>query len=199
MDSRPRVNRVLTRNPRSILTAKRIGIFMMLSRLLTVFTLVVFSALAVPNSPDAAELQQPEGRPILVISGNISATNSDEGAAFDLAMLEALGMESFQTMTPWYDEPVIFEGVPMTVLMDAVGADGETILAVALNDYSSEVPISDFAEHGTLLALKRNGEYMPIRDKGPIFIVYPYDSDDRLHNQIYYARSAWQVHKIIVR
>jgi len=172
---------------------------MMLSRFLAGFALAAFSILAVPEIPDAAELGQPEGRPVLIVSGNISVTNSDEGAAFDIAMLEALGTESFETMTPWYDEPVTFEGVPMTALMEAVGADGETILAVALNDYSSEVPISDFAEHGTILALKRDGEYMPIRDKGPIFIVYPYDRDEKLQNQIYYARSAWQVHKIVVK
>lgn len=171
----------------------------MLSRFLAGFALAAFSILAVPDAPDAAELEQPEGRPVLVISGNISVTNSDEGAVFDIEMLEALGMESFETMTPWYDKPVTFDGVPMTALMDAVGADGDIILAIALNDYSSEVPISDFAEHGTLLALKRDGEYMPVRDKGPLFIVYPYDWDQKLQNQIYYARSAWQVHKIVVK
>ncbi|MDU1358477.1 MAG: oxidoreductase, partial [Citrobacter freundii] len=36
-------------------------------------------------------------------------------------------------------------------------------------------------------------KYMRIRDKGPLFIVYPYDSMPELNNQIYYSRSAWQV------
>ena len=39
---------------------------------------------------------------------------------------------------------------------------------------------------------------MRIRDKGPLFIVYPYDSSAGLQNQIYYSRSAWQVSKMII-
>ncbi|EPL7927674.1 TPA: oxidoreductase, partial [Klebsiella pneumoniae] len=49
-----------------------------------------------------------------------------------------------------------------------------------------------------IMALKMNGQYMRIRDKGPLFIVYPYDSSAELQNQIYYSRSAWQVSKMII-
>ena len=87
-------------------------------------------------------------------------------------------------MTPWYDDAVTFEGVPLDELMDAVGARGDTVLAIALNDYTAEVLISDFEDHGAILAIKRDGEYMTVRAKGPLFIVYPYDSDEALHNQV---------------
>lgn len=147
----------------------------------------------------AQQLPDPEGDPILTISGKVTVTNQGDTAVFDREMLEALGTRSFTTMTPWYDDPVTFEGVPLADLMETVGATGDTILAVALNDYTSEIPIADFEAHGTILALKRNGEYMPVHDKGPLFVVYPYDSDDSLKNQIYYARSAWQVYQMIVR
>jgi hypothetical protein len=50
-----------------------------------------------------------------------------------------------------------------------------------------------------ILAIKRNGEYMSVRDKGPLFVIYPYDSSPDLKSQTYYARSAWQVAKIDVR
>jgi hypothetical protein len=83
--------------------------------------------------------------------------------------------------------------------MSAVGATGDTITAVALNDYTTEIPISDFAQYGVLLAIKRNGEYMPVRDKGPLFIVYPFDSSPELKAQRFYGRSAWQVAKLIVK
>ena len=59
--------------------------------------------------------------------------------------------------------------------------------------------VGDFARHNVLLALKRNGLYMPIRDKGPLFIVYPYDSDPQLRHQRFYSRSAWQLVRIVVR
>jgi hypothetical protein len=38
-----------------------------------------------------------------------------------------------------------------------------------------------------------------VRDKGPLFIVYPYDSDPQLATQTFYGRSAWQLAKLIVK
>lgn len=146
----------------------------------------------------AGELASPAGKPILTISGNIEVTNAGDSAEFDRAMLESLGMVSFETKTPWYDGPVKFEGVRLDKLMTLVGANGDRVRAIALNDYSTEIPIEDFARHGTIIAVKRDGEYMPVRDKGPLFIVYPYDSDVALQSQTYYGRSAWQLSKLIV-
>src|SRR4029077_15481411 len=97
-------------------------------------------------------------------------------ADFDREMLEALDRTSFTTSTPWYDSPVTFTGVRMATLMKASRARGDTVIATALNDYETRIPVGDFAQFDVLLALKRNGEYMPVREKGPLFIVYPYDS-----------------------
>jgi hypothetical protein len=87
----------------------------------------------------------------------------------------------------------------MDKLMKLVGATGERVMVVALNDYTTEIPMEDFGKFNVILAIKRNGEYMPVRDKGPLFVIYPYDSSPDLKTQTYYARSAWQVAKIIVR
>ncbi len=153
----------------------------------------------VARKVNAAALAEPIGKTILEISGKISVFNDGTTARFDRPMLEGLGMTSFKTVTPWYNEPVTFEGVLMTTLFDAVGAAGERAVVTALNDYTSEIPVADFREFGVLLALKRDGAYMPVRDKGPLFIVYPYDSRAELRQQKYYSRSAWQVAKIVVK
>jgi hypothetical protein len=94
---------------------------------------------------------------------------------------------------------VKFEGVSMDKLMQTVQASGDKVSIVALNDYSSEVPVEDFAKYGVMLALKRNGEYMPVSDKGPLFVVYPFDTNPELKNQKFYSRSVWQVTRIIVK
>jgi hypothetical protein len=39
---------------------------------------------------------------------------------------------------------------------------------------------------------------MPVRDKGPLFIVYPYDTDSDLRHRRFYSRSAWQVGRLVV-
>ena len=114
-------------------------------------------------------------------------------------MLEALGTVSMETTTPWYEGRQRFEGVSLAKLMSYIGAKGEHVVAIALNDYVTEIPISDFAEYGPILAMKRNGEYMPVRDKGPLFIMYPFDSKLELKKQIYYSRCAWQVARLVVK
>jgi hypothetical protein len=136
-------------------------------------------------------------KPILTISGKINATDSE--FVFDRTKLEALGMVSFETKTPWYKESVKFEGIPLDKLMTYVGASGDKVLAIALNDYSVEIPIEDFAKHHVILALKRDGEYMSVRDKGPLFVIYPFDSDPELRSQKFYSRSAWQVNRMVVK
>jgi len=147
----------------------------------------------------AAPLAKPEGKVILSISGLISNTNNGDKADFDMPMIEALGVQSFTTKTPWYKDPVTFSGVPMSKLMETVGAKGTSLTVTALNDYATDIPIDDFKTHPVILATKRDGNYMPVRDKGPIFIVYNYDSNPDLQHQRFYSRSAWQVARMVVK
>ncbi len=156
-------------------------------------------ALVIGGTAWAVTLPVPKEKPILTVAGMIGVTNKGNTAEFDREMLEALGMVSFETTTPWFQGKVKFEGVPLKKLMETVEAKGTRIVAVALNDYSAELPMSDAQAYNVILALKRDGEYMPIRDKGPLFIVYPFDSDTELKSQKYYSRSVWQVARIEIK
>jgi hypothetical protein len=152
--------------------------------------------LILPAISQADSLRMPEGDVILTISGKVQNGTDVE---FDRAMLEEMGGDEIDTTTPWYDGMSRFEGVRLDKLLKAVGATGTKVEAIAINDYSSEIPVDDFAEHGVILAYKRNGEYMRIRDKGPLFIIYPFDNDADLKSQKFYARSVWQVKKLVVK
>ena len=166
-------------------------------------SLIAFAAfatgLAAAGGALSGPLPAPVEKPILTISGKIGAFNRDGTAQFDRAMLEGLGMVVVETSTPWYKGSVKFEGVPLSKLMKVVEATGQRISAVALNDYSSEIPIEDITKYNVILALKRDGEYMQVRDKGPLFIIYPYDSAPELKTQTFYGRSVWQIAKLIVK
>ncbi len=151
------------------------------------------------SRPALAALAKPTDKPILTISGKITITNDGDKASFDRAMLEALGMQKFTTHTKWDNDAVTFEGPLMSAVMDVVGAKGETAQAVALNDYHTDIPISDFVQYKPILALKRDGAYMSVREKGPLFVVYNYDSDPELKQQKYYGRSAWQVAQFVIK
>lgn len=150
------------------------------------------------ESAYSQDFSAPTGKPILTVSGKITKSNVNGTAQFDRTMLEEMGLVTVETKTPWYEARTRFEGVSMAKLMDFVGAQGTTVTAVALNDYVSTIPVKDFSQFNVILAMKRDGEYMQVRDKGPLFIIYPYDSTPELQSQTYYTRSAWQVAKLIV-
>ncbi|MDP3526653.1 MAG: molybdopterin-dependent oxidoreductase [Hoeflea sp.] len=132
---------------------------------------------------------------ILSIDGEIAG-----GTQVDMTVedLEALGMTTIVTKTPWHDKTVTFEGVSFADLLAKVGATGSNLAVLALNNYRSELPVEDIEKHGVILALKQDGAYMPVSDKGPLFVVYPFDANPALNTEVYYARSAWQVRSITV-
>ncbi|WP_395446340.1 molybdopterin-dependent oxidoreductase (plasmid) [Aminobacter sp. UC22_36] len=167
-------------------------------RAVAMATSLILFALSAAQAEDG-KLHTPKGPPILIIEGNIGVTNGNGVASFDRAMLEEIGVSSIETTTPWFTGLVKFEGVPLQKIMELVGADGKEVVAVALNDYKTTIPTEDFARHNVLLALKRDGQYMAVSDKGPLFIVYPYDSKPELQSQKFYSRSVWQLARLIVR
>ena len=143
------------------------------------------------------ELMKPTGPIILTMTGNIQFTNSpDDKAEFDLSMIESMGLKKRVTTTPWTDGVTVFEGVFIKDLLDVVGAAGKDLKITALNDYSANMPIEDLEKYKVLLALKQNGKMLRIRDKGPLFVVYPFDEFPELQNEIIHNRSVWQVKSI---
>ena len=147
----------------------------------------------------SAEMRAPSGPVVLPVSGAITQTNASGVAKFDLDMLEALASRKTTTKTPWTEGTPTFEGPLGSALLEAVGASGQVLVVTALNDYSAEIPVEDFKKWPVILATKRDGERMPIRDKGPLFVIYPFDVDESLYSEIYFNRSVWQVKSIEVR
>lgn len=147
----------------------------------------------------AGDLPKPQGKVVLTVTGKIGTQNSAEGAQFDLAMLESLPGRVSSVNTPWYDSRKTFEGPLGSAVLDAVGATGTTLRVVALNDYAAEIPAEDFRKHAVILATKLDGKPMSVREKGPIFVIYPFDADPSLFNEKYFNRSVWQVKSIEVR
>lgn len=151
-------------------------------------------ALAMP----AVALQTPTGPVILTISGKVDDKNTPDAAAFDLAMIEQLPQKTFTTLTPWDKNPITFTGPLLRDVLAAVKASGATIKAVALNDYQTRIPLEDVRTFDVVLACRMDGKLIPVRSKGPLFIVYPFDTDAQLRSLVYYERSAWQLQSLTI-
>lgn len=147
----------------------------------------ILGLVAAPSAGGADPGAGPAAR--LVVTGRIAEPGGRR--EFSRDEVEALGLSSFETRTPWYSGPMRFEGVPLRVLLEKLGASGDRLLALARDGYKGEIPLADL-RHGPILATRRNGEPLT-RDKGPFWIVYPYDSAPGLKSQTYYKRSIWQV------
>jgi hypothetical protein len=160
------------------------------------FAYLFSTILALAVSPAIAQENNGSAIPSITISGNMAGSSGS--VTFDRDELEKMGLVSVKTSTPWNEGVVDFEGVPMSLLLKTAGVSGTDATVTALNDYSSSIPVVDFQKFNVILAVKRDGQYMPVDDQGPFFVVYPYDSDPALQYQPYTGRSVWQVKSISV-
>jgi len=160
-------------------------------------TLLVAAAWVFATSA-AADLPAPSGEVVLSVSGAISVTNAAGQALFDREMLEALDSSEFGTTTIWTNGTHSFVGVSLIDLLDAVGARGGVLRASAINDYTIDIPVADAVEGGPIVAYLMDGRPMSVREKGPLWLIYPYDSSPDYRSETMYARSIWQLNRIEV-
>lgn len=131
--------------------------------------------------------------PVLNVSGKIKVSNGPQGYGFTWDMLSALPQHQFRTRTPWHAGTPQFSGPLLRTVLDKVQAQGQTLRAIGLNDYAVELPASDAAEWDVIVALLQDGRPMPVRERGPLFIIYPFDERTELRRQQYFNRSVWQL------
>lgn len=142
-------------------------------------------------------LPVPTGEVILTVDGKIAAHNTADGKAqFDLAMLQALPKSGFRTTTIWTDGMQAFEGVSFKDLLARLGGEATGIYAFAANDYEIRFPAADATDNGGIIAYRLNGEDLPVTNKGPLWIVYPYDADRALQSERFQGESVWSLETI---
>jgi hypothetical protein len=149
--------------------------------------------LCMPAAAPARDLGTPTGPVILTVTDAAGATWS-----FDRAMIEGLGWQTITTVTPFTEGPQEFAGVPLAALAEATGAEGATIEAVAINDYTAQIPADHMTEHGVFLALDHNGAPMRVRDRGPLWIIYPSETVDA-PAQRFDSLMVWQLRELNFR
>ncbi|MCC5967306.1 MAG: hypothetical protein JJU24_14350 [Natronohydrobacter sp.] len=146
---------------------------------LVVLATVVFANPAIQASEDR----------ILTLGGAIA------GGKVALTRADVLEFPQHQivTTTSVTDGPQTFEGFLIRDLLQDLDAEGDVVVARALNDYQIEIPISDFERFDVVGALSMEGVPLSSRDKGPIWIVYPRDDHPELQDIRYDTRWVWQL------
>ncbi|WP_397532593.1 molybdopterin-dependent oxidoreductase [Roseateles sp.] len=150
-------------------------------------------------SQTAAALDVPRGQVVLTLRGRVGKPNRGGEADFDMDMLAALPQHSITQATPWYAGPRKFTGPLLRDVLSAAVVSGRSVEAIAINDYRVTIPMEDLQNHAVILARLLDEQPMPLREKGPLFIVYPFATDPKLRSSLYYSRSAWQLRTLEVR
>jgi hypothetical protein len=146
-----------------------------------------------------AELPEPQGPVLLSVSGLISETNIEDRAEFDRDMLQNIGMVDLRTETPWTEGKVNFSGVPVARVLDTVGTNGSMVRALAANDYRADIPIATLRDAGAILAMRMNNEDLSLRDKGPLWIIFPWTERPDLDRIEIHNYAVWQLLSIQVQ
>lgn len=137
--------------------------------------------------------------PILTVSGRLGGVVDGDSVTFSFEDLKALPQVEIAGENPWEAGSPSFSGPLLADVLALVGADGPVLEMVALNDYRIEIPAADAIDHGPILALERNGMAMRVRDKGPVWLIYPATAADTLGQETMEARMIWQLEEIVVR
>ena len=132
---------------------------------------VLRTATLKPGQPIPA----PEGKPVLTLTGKVTAANKDAAVLLDLDTLDRLGQVRVRLYEPWAKQTLEFRGVPLTDVLDVAGvpADAATLHLTALDDYQVELKVTDVRAGGIFLATKASdGAALPIDRGGPTRIVF---------------------------
>ncbi|MCT4558662.1 MAG: molybdopterin-dependent oxidoreductase [Pelagimonas sp.] len=127
----------------------------------------------------------------LAIPDNTQATARE--ITFTRAELMDLPATTYQTSTIWTEGVQDFQGVLLRTLLEHADLPVRTMTAHAINDYFATIPIGDITENGALVAYTLNGDPMSVRDKGPLWLIYPFDQEDRFITEQHFSRSVWQL------
>jgi hypothetical protein len=170
--------------------------------------LVVTAVLAMTLTACAAEtadvvepidLAVPQGEVVLEVRGNLARINGAAAARFDMDMLTALPAVQLKTSTSVTDGVRRFEGILVRDFLKSLGAKGSVVTAIARNEYVIDIPFSDFERFDAIIAYRMDGEPLALRDKGPLWIVYPRDARPELQDIRYDYRWVWQLEALEIR
>jgi hypothetical protein len=153
---------------------------------------------AAQDQGETAVLPDLSGPVILTVRGLDPARFEGGVVELDIGRLASMGESEIETTTIWTEGSHVYTGVLLADLLRALDPDatGQAVQLLALNDYAVDLPVAEVTEEAPLLAYMTNGEPMPVRDKGPIWVIYPYDSSEDYRTDMVFSRSVWQLDRI---
>jgi len=116
---------------------------------------------------------------------------------FTHAQVEALGTYRLTTKTFWPDDDGTYEGVMLADVLKQAKLDTQAKVQVtALDGYSVAIPSEDWTRWQVLLATRRDGRPLTVRNKGPLRLIFPMALDTKLAVRSMGGHWAWMIKSI---
>lgn len=147
-------------------------------------------ALAIGGLSSAKAHEFPETKAVNIA---LEVTTKD-GDAFQLSVhdIDHLPQSEIKTTTPWTSGERIYTGPTLRALFEHYDLTPSDMIGTALNGYSAVLDRSVIENGVAILATRCDGQFMPVTDKGPFFIVFPF-SDEEYWDNRYFDSAIWQL------
>ncbi len=153
---------------------------MYISKLLSVVILSLFGSQAIAET-------------VLTITGK-DASGAQEVIQYSFDDLKALDQTGYDTINDFVKTPTRFSGPLLRdVLAPLTFSESAKLKLTALNNFQTEIPITDVMNYDVIVALEKGGAPMSIRENGPLWVIYPISDHPELRAQIYNNRMIWQL------
>lgn len=133
--------------------------------------------------------------PLLTLDGDCSAAGY---GGLDDATLMAMPQVSFDTTTPWTAGKNTFSGPTLSEILTRFSAGPGDLRLTAANAYSVVISRRLITSDAPIIATRINGRAFGRREKGPLWILFPFDSFSEFRQEDVYAASVWQLENITV-
>jgi hypothetical protein len=127
----------------------------------------------------------------------VSGGTMPKPALIESEQLTSLPAHEITTATPWTGS-ARFSGPRFTDVLAQLGARGSKVSLIAIDDYKVDLSMADIERYQPILALSMNGERLPPRGRGPLWLMFPFDNHPELQNDAWYFRAIWQIDRIRV-
>lgn len=127
----------------------------------------------------------------------VLAANGQPVGLITQQQIQGLPQHEFSTATPW-GQAATYRGPRLTEVLQQAGLNSPSVILTAADDYKVTLSLADLQLYQPILAWRRDGQPLPLRDRGPYWLMFNFDSTPDLRNDVWYYRAIWQVVSITV-
>jgi hypothetical protein len=112
--------------------------------------------------------------------------------------LLALPQTHINTSTQWTKGVHRFSGPLLADLLSRYSAGPGDLRLAAINSYSVTVNRNLITQDAPIIANRIDGKPFSRRNKGPLWVIFPYDKSAQYQGELVFAASVWQLSQITV-